>query len=96
MRTGGIPEEVIQAVLDKVDIVELIGRTVTLSKSGRGYVGLCPFHSEKTPSFHVLPEKRIFHCFGCGTGGNAIRFLMISEGVAFPEAFRMLAEEAGI
>lgn len=96
MRTGGIPEEVIQAVLDKVDIVELIGRTVTLSKSGRSYVGLCPFHSEKTPSFHVLPEKRIFHCFGCGTGGNAIRFLMNSEGVPFPEAVRILAEEAGI
>jgi len=93
---GSIPEEVIQAVLDKTDIVELIGRTVALAKSGRGFLGLCPFHSEKTPSFHVLPEKRIFHCFGCGVGGNAIRFLMKSEGLSFPEAVRSLAEETGV
>jgi DNA primase len=96
MKSGSIPEDVIHAVLDKTDIVELIGRTVALSKSGRGFLGLCPFHSEKTPSFNVLPEKRIFHCFGCGTGGNAIRFFMKTEGVAFPEAVRALAEEAGI
>jgi len=96
MRTGSIPENVIQAVLDKTDIAELIGRTVKLSKSGRGFLGLCPFHSERTPSFHVTPEKRIFYCYGCGTGGNAIRFLMKSEGLSFPEAVRSLAEEAGI
>ncbi|HZG84677.1 DNA primase [Paenibacillus sp.] len=96
MRTGSIPESVIQAVLDKTDIAELIGRTVKLSKSGRGFLGLCPFHSERTPSFHVTPEKRIFYCYGCGTGGNAIRFLMKSEGLSFPEAVRALAEEAGI
>ena len=96
MRTGSIPEDVIQAVLEKTDIVELIGRTVSLAKSGRGFLGLCPFHSEKTPSFNVLPEKRIFHCFGCGVGGNAIRFLMKSEGLSFPEAVRALAESSGV
>jgi len=96
MRSGSIPDELIQEVLDKTDIVEWIGRTVSLQKSGKGFIGLCPFHSEKTPSFHVLPEKRIFHCFGCGTGGNVIRFVMNTEGMAFPEAVRMLAEEAGI
>ncbi|MCI3919710.1 DNA primase [Paenibacillus sp. TRM 82003] len=96
MRNGSIPEDVINEVLEKTDIVELIGRTVSLSKSGRGFLGLCPFHSEKTPSFNVLPEKRIFHCFGCGTGGNAIRFLMKAEGLPFPEAVRALAEDAGV
>ncbi|TLS50354.1 DNA primase [Paenibacillus antri] len=96
MRTGSIPEDVIQSVLEKTDIVELIGRTVSLARSGRGYLGLCPFHSEKTPSFNVLPEKRIFHCFGCGAGGNAIRFLMKSEGLSFPEAIRALAETTGV
>jgi DNA primase len=96
MRNGSIPEDVINEVLEKTDIAELIGRTVSLTKSGRGFLGLCPFHSEKTPSFNVLPEKRIFHCFGCGTGGNAIRFLMKAEGVPFPEAVRILAEEAGV
>jgi len=96
LRTGSIPEDVIQAVLEKTDIVELIGRTVSLAKSGRGFLGLCPFHSEKTPSFNVLPEKRIFHCFGCGAGGNAIRFLMKSEGLSFPEAVRALAESSGV
>jgi len=83
-------------VLEKTDIVELIGRTVSLSRSGRGYLGLCPFHSEKTPSFNVLPEKRIFYCFGCGAGGNAIRFLMKTEGLSFPEAVRALAETTGV
>lgn len=96
MGPGLIPEEVINEVIDKTDIVGLIGRTVALAKSGRGFLGLCPFHSEKTPSFNVLPDKRIFHCFGCGAGGNAIRFVMKTEGVPFPEAVRILAEEAGV
>lgn len=96
MKNRTIPEDVIQSVIERVDIVELIGRTVALAKSGRGFIGLCPFHSERTPSFHVLPDKRIFHCFGCGTGGNAIRFLMNTEGISFPEAVRALAEDAGV
>lgn len=96
MRHGSIPESVIQQVLDQTDIVERIGRTVSLSKSGKGFIGLCPFHSEKTPSFHVSPEKRIYHCFGCGKGGNVIRFVMESEGLTFPEAVRQLAEEIGL
>ena len=96
MRSGSIPDEVIQEVLDKTDIVEWIGRTVSLQKSGKGFIGLCPFHSEKTPSFHVRPELRIFKCFGCGAGGNVIRFVMETEGLEFREAVRMLAEEAGI
>ncbi len=96
MAYGAIPDEIIQNVLRKTDIVELIGRTVPLSKRGRSYTGLCPFHSEKTPSFHVLPDKQIFHCFGCGAGGNAIRFIMRTEGLSFPEAVRALAESAEV
>lgn len=96
MYPGKIPEEVITAVLDHHDIVEVVGRAVHLSKRGRNYIGLCPFHSEKTPSFNVSPEKRSYHCFGCGAGGNAIRFVMEMEGLTFPEAVRQLAEEVNI
>lgn len=96
MSTGQIPEEVIEAVLKHHDIVDVIGKYVHLSKQGRNLKGLCPFHSEKSPSFTVHPEKQIFKCFGCGTGGNAITFLRDIEGYSFSEAVRHLAEEAGI
>jgi len=76
--------------------VDLIGRHVNLKKSGRNFVGLCPFHSEKTPSFNVNVERQIFHCFGCGEGGNAITFLMKHENLTFPESARALARELGI
>jgi DNA primase len=93
---GRIPEETIQAVRDRVEVVDLIGRYVTLKKAGRSYKGLCPFHQEKTASFTVNPERGIFHCFGCGESGNAISFLMRHENLTFPEAVRALAAECGI
>lgn len=79
-----------------MDIVSVIGRYVNLKQSGRNFVGLCPFHSEKTPSFTVNPEKRFFYCFGCGTGGNVINFVMRFHNLSFTEAVVQLAHEAGI
>ncbi len=91
-----ISDETIQLVRDRVDIVELIGRYVTLRQAGRNFKGLCPFHNEKTPSFNVNVDRQIFHCFGCGEGGNAITFLMRHDNLSFPEAVRQLADEYGI
>jgi DNA primase len=91
-----IPDDVIEAVLKAVDIVDVVGRHVHLTKQGHYLKGLCPFHSEKSPSFTVTPEKQIYHCFGCHAGGNAIHFLMSAEGLSFGEAVRQLAEEARI
>ncbi|MFQ5929845.1 MAG: DNA primase, partial [Acidobacteriota bacterium] len=91
-----IPEETIASVLDSTDIVELIGSYVTLKKVGQSYQGLCPFHTEKTPSFSVSPEKHIFRCFGCGASGNAISFVRKHQKISFPEAVRWLAQRAGI
>jgi DNA primase len=93
---GRIPEETIQEIRDRVDIVGLIGRAVTLKKAGRTFKGLCPFHQEKTPSFTVSAERGTFHCFGCGEGGNAFAFLMRHENLTFPEVARALAAEVGI
>ena len=87
---GRIPDETIQTIRDRVDIVALIGRYVTLKKAGRNYKGLCPFHEEKTPSFSVVPDRAIFHCFGCGEGGSAFDFLMRHENLTFPEVVRTL------
>ena len=91
-----IADEIIQEVRDRVDIVELIGRHLTLKKSGRNHVGLCPFHSEKTPSFNVSSDRQSYYCFGCHEGGNAFTFLMHVENLTFPEAVRTLARECGI
>jgi len=91
-----IADETIQEVRDRVDIVELIGRHLTLKPSGRNHVGLCPFHSEKTPSFNVSPDRQGYYCFGCSEGGNAFTFLMHIENLTFPEAVRTLARECGI
>lgn len=93
---GNIPEEVIEAVLQQHDIVDTVGKHVHLTKQGKYMKGLCPFHSEKTPSFTVTPERQIFHCYGCGKGGNAIKFRMEIEGLTFPEAVRIMAEDAHI
>jgi DNA primase len=93
---GRIPDETIQAIRDRVDLVELIGRYVALRPAGRSHKGLCPFHDERTPSFNVNAERQIFHCFGCGVGGNAFTFLMRQENLTFPEAARELAREVGI
>ncbi len=89
-------DEWIERVKSAVDIVEVIGRRVELRQSGKNYVGLCPFHHEKTPSFSVNPERQFYHCFGCQTGGNVINFLMETEHLSFPEAVVRLAEEKGI
>lgn len=89
-------DEWIEQVKSSVDIVEVVGRRVELKQSGQNYVGLCPFHSEKTPSFSVNPERQFYHCFGCQTGGNVINFIMETEHLSFPEAVTKLAEEQGI
>jgi DNA primase len=91
-----IPEQLIDQVLQGTDIVEVISRYVQLKKTGRSYKACCPFHHEKTPSFVVSHDKQIYHCFGCGAGGNAFSFLMKHENMQFPEAFEMLASAAGI
>ncbi len=91
-----IPENKISEISHAADIVEIISESVRLKKAGKNYVGLCPFHPEKTPSFTVSPEKQMFYCFGCGAGGNVFHFLMKQEGASFPEAVRMLAGRCGI
>ncbi len=91
-----IPENTIEEIRMVSDIVDIVSDYVTLKKKGTNYFGLCPFHSEKTGSFSVNAEKQIFHCFGCGTGGNVFTFIMREEGVLFPEAVRILAKRAGI
>jgi DNA primase len=83
-------------VLQATNIVDLIGRSVALKRQGRDFVGLCPFHQEKTPSFHVSPSKQFFHCFGCKASGNAIDFVIRQDRVEFIDALRQLAEQAGI
>ena len=91
-----IPAEFIEEINSRLDIVELISSYVILKKQGRNYVGLCPFHSENTPSFIVSPDKGIYHCFGCHVGGNAIGFLMAIENLTFPEAVEKLADRLGL
>ncbi|MCX6843735.1 MAG: DNA primase [candidate division WOR-3 bacterium] len=91
-----IKQEVIEQVRMQTDIVQLIGGYVPLKKAGRYYKGLCPFHSERTPSFHVNQERQTYHCFGCGTGGTAINFVMVTEKLEFPEAVKFLAKKLGI
>ncbi|MFD1989477.1 DNA primase [Paenibacillus nicotianae] len=93
---GGIPDEVIEAVLQHNDIVDTVGKYVHLTKQGKYMKGLCPFHSEKTPSFTVTPDRQIFYCYGCGAGGNAIKFRMEIDGLSFPEAVKLMAEESHI
>ncbi len=91
-----IPDKIIDQVQDRTDIVEVISRYVPLKKTGRSYKANCPFHHEKTPSFIVSPDKQIYHCFGCGAGGNVFSFLMKYENLQFPEAVEMLAKDAGV
>ncbi|SFA70544.1 DNA primase [Lentibacillus halodurans] len=91
-----VSEEVIEEVRKANDIVDVIGEYIQLKKQGRNYFGLCPFHGEKTPSFSVTQEKQIFHCFGCGKGGNVMTFIMEMEGYTFYEALRLLADKSGV
>ncbi len=91
-----IPESAIEEVRARADIVQVIGRYVTLKRAGRQWTGLCPFHDEKTPSFSVSEEKQVFYCFGCQEGGNVLSFLMKHNGLGFPEAVSLLAQDLGI
>src|SRR5512147_537618 len=91
-----IPNDFIQTLLARVDIVDVVDRHVPLKKAGANYTACCPFHSEKTPSFTVSPSKQFYHCFGCGAHGTAIGFLMEYGGKAFPDAVEELARDAGL
>ncbi|MCC6850448.1 MAG: DNA primase [Deltaproteobacteria bacterium] len=93
---GRIPESTLTEIRDRADIVEVVGAHVGLKRVGRNHVGLCPFHAEKTPSFTVNDERGIFHCFGCGAGGNVFTFLMKMENAAFPDIVERLARRYGI
>ena len=89
-------DEIIEEVRQTNDIVDIISQYVHLKRSGRNFFGLCPFHNEKSPSFSVSPDKQIFHCFGCGVGGNVFTFLTKIEGISFVEAVQTLAERSNI
>ena len=91
-----IPQHTIDQILDRTDIVDLIGQRVKLKKTGRTYSGCCPFHQEKSPSFHVYRDKQYFHCFGCQANGNAIRFLMDIDHRNFVDVMKDLASQTGI
>ena len=90
------PEEIIEEVRSRNDIVDIISGYIKLKKSGNSYFGLCPFHGEKTPSFHVIPDRQMYHCFGCGVSGNVYTFVMEYENYTFREAVEMLADRAGV
>jgi DNA primase len=89
-------DSTLQDIKDRIDIVDLISDYVSLKKAGQNWKGLCPFHAEKTPSFTVSPAKQIYHCFGCGNGGDIFTFLINSESLSFPEALKILAKRAGV
>ena len=91
-----IPQTFIQELLARADVVEIVGRYVQLKKGGANFMGLCPFHGEKSPSFSVSPSKQFYHCFGCGKNGNAISFLMDHAGMTFVEAVKDLAQQYGL
>ncbi|MCB1087104.1 MAG: DNA primase, partial [Verrucomicrobiae bacterium] len=93
---GQISRETVERIIDETDIVEVIGSYFPLKRAGSRYLALCPFHSEKSPSFGVNPQRQIFHCFGCGAGGDVIKFVQQYENLSFPEAAKKLADRAGI
>ena len=93
---GLIPQGFIDDLLNRVDLVEVVGERIQLKKAGRNYTACCPFHQEKTPSFSVSPDKQFYYCFGCGAGGNAIGFVMDHDHLGFPEAVETLARRAGV
>src|SRR5512143_2896586 len=96
LKMSMIPDDKVQEVRERAAILDVIADYVNLRKSGANYLGLCPFHGEKTPSFNVNPGRAIFHCFGCGAGGNAFSFIMRIEGLSFPEAVKLMARKTGI
>lgn len=89
-------DDVLRSIRERIDLVELVGAYVALKRTGRNAVGLCPFHADKRPSFTVSPSKQLFHCFGCGAGGDLFRFVMQRESIGFPEAVQFLARKAGV
>ena len=93
---GRIPETILEDILSRIDIVEVISSYLPLKRAGRNFKAPCPFHHEKTPSFLVSPDRQIYHCFGCGESGNAFRFLMRFERMEFPEAVETLAKKVGV
>ncbi|MFA5362041.1 MAG: DNA primase [Candidatus Omnitrophota bacterium] len=93
---GHIPENIIEDILNRVDIVEVISDYIPLKRAGRNFRALCPFHHEKSPSFMVSPDRQIYHCFGCGAGGNVLNFLLQYERLEFLEAVEALAKKAGV
>src|SRR5262245_14400642 len=93
---AGFGAHILDDIRGRVDIVELVGQFVNLKRAGENWKGLCPFHTERTPSFTVNPKRGIFHCFGCGAGGDAFGFLMRHDRLGFPEAVRALAERVGV
>ena len=93
---GHIPQDKIEEIQRRADIVELVSEYVTLKKAGKDYWGLCPFHKEKTPSFKVSRDKQMYYCFGCAEGGHVFTFLMKVSNMTFPEAARHLARKTGI
>lgn len=96
MGRGLISEDVINQIRDRIDIVDIVGQHVSLSRAGQNLKGLCPFHQEKSPSFTVSPSRQIFHCFGCGAGGNVFTFLTRMTGASFPETVRDLGRRVGV
>src|SRR6266511_3014529 len=90
------PQQFIDDLRLQANIGQVVQEFVSLKRAGTKLKGLCPFHSEKTPSFHVDPEKGFFHCFGCGVGGDVFKFLELHEKVAFPDAVKMLAQKFGV
>ena len=91
-----IPEQKIEEVRSASDIVDVISSYVKLKKRGKNFLGLCPFHTEKTPSFNVSADRQMYHCFGCGVGGNVFTFVIEHEKGSFVDAIRTLADRAGI
>ncbi|CYX13123.1 DNA primase [Streptococcus suis] len=90
-----LSKDKITEIKQALNIVDVIGETVALTKAGRNYVGLCPFHGEKTPSFNVIEDKQFYHCFGCGKSGDVFKFVEEVRGVSFADAAAILAEKAG-
>ena len=93
---GLISDDKINQIVHSSNIVDIIGEYVDLKRSGSSFKGLCPFHNEKTPSFTVDDKKQLFHCFGCGAGGDVVSFIMQKEGLNYPQSLEFLANKAGI
>ena len=93
---GRVSKDVIDQIRGALDIADVIGSYIQVKRTGQSAKALCPFHKEKTPSFHINPARQAFHCFGCGAGGDVFKFVMLYENVDFPTALRMLAARAGI